>query len=169
MVVSVFRCLEEAFIGDLRSLQLHFRKVFDRPFGFVIERVLLTYDGIALRRNVAGSQAAFPAVGAIYLELFAELPVWFRVAPAAEGIVVHKDSVVPVADYERNRNLGIVLIQFLVASLMVEFERLLLPKAIEGFPVRGVEHQPGGISILAFHRYRGECHPVPVKYAVTLL
>ena len=156
MILTVLRCLQEALVGDLCSFHLDGRQVPYIPFRFIVEGIFLADHRVAFGWNIGRSQATFAAIGSIYLEFLIQLPVRQRITPAAQGIVVYEDSVVAAADDERHGNLGIVLVEFLVPALVVELEGLLLPKAIESLPFRGIEDQSGGISFLPLDTDRSE-------------
>ena len=107
--------------------------------------------------HVGACQGAFLPFLVEELEDSSDLSVAFGVAPAAEGVAVPEDAVVVGRDYEGHRHFGVVLVEFLVLSLVVEFVALVLSQAVDAFVFgKRLEGLPYGVAFRAFHFNRGE-------------
>ena len=113
----------------------------------------------AVGGHVFACKRAGMAILVIELEHFPELAVRLGIAPAAEGIGIEKETVAPGRHDERYADLGVVLVEFLIEALVVEFAGLLLPEAVERLVRGGIEDRVHGPGFPAFRFDRSERHP----------
>ena len=158
IVIPLHRGLDLAFVGHDRALERQLGQVADQPLVVVLQR-FFALDERFLARDVGSRQGALDTVLVIEFEHPAQLLEGMGVAPAAPGVGVEQETVALGGDHERNADLGIVLVQFLVEALVVELARLLLAEAVERLVLRRVEDHPGGVGFLAFHLDGREGHP----------
>lgn len=90
-------------------------------------------------RDVSPCQRALFAVFVIKGEHFSQMQVIPRVTPAEEGVAVPEDAVVPGGDYERDGNLGVVLVKLFVLALVVPFVGLVLSETVKRLVIRRIE------------------------------
>ena len=159
LIISGYGSLQFALICNLRAIELEiFRKIDDtchfRSYKMLeINLRFLTYDRLAMGRNIGTCEDSFLSVPVIKLEDLAKLLVILRISETHHRIAVHEDTVSLVRNNERNRHLRIVLEQLLVLSLVVEFVRLMLSEAVESLIFRRLEHLTESISMSAFNLY----------------
>ncbi len=79
---------------------------------------------------MAGETALY-IVLVVDLESLIELGVFTLVAPTGEGVVVPKDTITLVGYEERNRDLGVVLVELLILSTIVELLGLMLAETVD--------------------------------------
>ena len=102
------------------------------PLEMVEADILLFTDKTAsVRGSISPCKTAFNAIRIVERESFRKRQARCRVAETAIGIAVPEDAVASGGNHERNRNLGIVLVQFLALSLVVEFLALVLPETVD--------------------------------------
>ena len=135
-VLSALAGLEAAVEADARAVEGEVRRTVDaaefRCYEiFLVEGGLPSLQHRAVRRLVTSAQSAFDAFGIIEGEDFTQLGIFPRVAPAAERITVPEQAVALGRHHEWHRNLGVVLIEFLIAAIVVPFVRLMLSEAVE--------------------------------------
>ena len=157
IVIALHRRLDFAFEGHDGALERQLGQVADQPLVVVLQRFLALDERLAAG-DIGSRQCAFDAVLVIELEHLAQLLEGVGIAPTAPGISVEKQAIALGRDHERDADLGIVLVEFLVEALVVELARLLLAEAVEGLVGGGVEDHLRGEGLLAFHLDGCESH-----------
>ena len=147
MVITALAGGEGPLVSDIRENAL--RQVPDGPFGLEIQGILLADEGLSFAGHIAALQ--------LQVENLAQLPVWLRRAPSALGVRVEEHSVALVGNHQRDTDLGIVLVQFLAAALVVQFPGLMLSQAVKGLVrSRGIAYRgTPGLFALHLHRLEG--------------
>ena len=151
IVVALLGGLQFAFIFHNTAERMD-GIVRDYPFVFVIQGILAADHIVTIETTVIKpGQGAFLAVPVVQLEHLPKLLIRLGIAPAAQRIGVEQEAVAPGRHDERNADLRVVLVQFLVLPLVVEFARLLLPEAVEGLVVRRIKDRMDAVRFLSFH------------------
>ena len=123
---------------------------------FEINLWFITHDGLAMSRHICTCKASFLSVLVIKPEYFAKLLIVFRITETHHRVAVHEHTISLVRHYERNRYLRVVLEEFLVLSLVIEFVSLMLSEAIECLICRRIEYLTERISVSSLDLYRLE-------------
>ena len=108
------------------------------------------------RRHVSARKGPFFAVFVIQGEHLVEVEIVPGISPAQERIAVPEYAVVPGRDYERNRYLGVVLVQLFILAFVVPLVGLMLAESVESFVVRGGESLPHCPSLVSVNLDGGE-------------
>ena len=149
IVITGHRSLEFSLIFHESALERQLGQVADPALVTIVQGLLPLDELVSAGRMVGSRQRAFHTVLVIELEHVAQVLIRLGVAPTAPGVGVEQKAVALGRDDERDADLGIVLVELLIESLVVEFARLLLAEAVEGL-VRGrVEHDASRVSFLA--------------------
>ena len=157
IVIPLHRRLDLAFVGHDGALERQLGQVADQPLVVVLQRFLALDERLATG-DVGSRQCAFDTVLVIELEHLAQLLEGVGVAPAAPGVGVEQEAIALGGDDERDADLGIVLIEFLIESLVVELARLLLAQAVESLVFGRIKNNLRGEGFLALDLNRCECH-----------
>ena len=104
---------------------------------FEIDGVFLAHQLLASGIHVSASERTLVATLVVDGEGTMQLLVVVRISPTAIGIAVPQQSVVLVADDERNAHLRVVLVEFLVDAFVVEVLCLMLTESVERLVVGG--------------------------------
>ena len=158
-VIPGCRSLQFPFVGHGSALVLEQREVGYLGLILVVDGGLVLLQEPAVGGHVFACKRAGMAVLVVELEDLPELAVRLGIAPAAERIGVEENPVAPGGHDEGYADLGVVLVEFLIEALVVEFAGLLLPEAVERLVRGGIEDRVHGPGFPAFRLDRGERHP----------
>ena len=137
--------LDKTLIDDVGTHQIHtLRKILDtavirlqgylRLLGgdiFVIDRILIAHQLLALGINVGTCQVTFLTVLIVELERTVQLQIVVGITETAIRIRIPQQTIVLVGEHKGDRHLRIILEEILVLTLHVKFLTLMLSEAIE--------------------------------------
>ena len=98
---------------------------------FIVDRVLVAHQFLALAVDVGTCQMTFAALTVVELEGTVQLQVLVGLAEAAVAVAVPQDAVVLVREHKGDTDLGVILEQVLVLAFHVELLRLMLSETVE--------------------------------------
>ncbi len=132
------------------------RYFFRKTFHFLQVRVIndrlssAQVFRLSVAAGIDGSQGPFITLCIPQLK-HVQLQIISGVTKPGKRIVIPKQSVIFTGNNERNRHFGVVLVQGLVPSLVIEFIGLVLSQSVERFVIGGFKNLPDRIAPVTFH------------------
>ena len=108
---------------------------------FIIDGVFGTLHNLARILRISAREGTTATVLVVEGKGTMELQVIVGIAPAAVRIGVPEDAIVLGAHHKGDRHFGVILEQFLVASLVVHLFGLMLSQSVERLP--GIAFEEG--------------------------
>ena len=151
IVVARLGRLDPALIDHLGPIELDLGQILDQGLVLVIEGIFPLDQRLALDGHIGTGQGTFHAVLIVKFEGFAQLAVRRGIAPARQRIGIEKQAITARRNDEGNAHLGVVLEEFFVPPLVVEFAGLVLAETVERFFRIGLEARADRPGLLPFH------------------
>ena len=117
------------------------RQVAHHSRMFIIDGVFGTLHNLARILRISAREGTTATVLVVEGKGTMELQVIVGIAPATIGIGVPEDAIVLGAHHKGDRHFGVILEQFLVASLVVHLFGLMLSQSVERLP--GIAFEKG--------------------------